>query len=345
MRLFDAIAAQMPLYLPRQSKQGVSFAPWTTDDTASTVDITNVHPSVCKTTISPKGFFLPMLEGLYTSHLAQTEHGKTWQITPAPLPSQPFVLLGVRTCDMAGLALLGKVFLAEPVDVSYKTRRTAAHIITLPCDKRCVSCFCDAFGIDRTQPGGDVTLHLDANTPTWQVHTPKGEALTATWTQDLFPPIIPNTVNTNPTSESSADLPASVLAKFEAHFFDGAKTDTNALDLFNAPAWDTLHHTCIACGTCAFLCPTCQCYDIHTQTEHCHRHWDTCLNASFTQMAHGNPRPSKKERFRQRFMHKLVYFKQRYGVFGCVGCGRCVEFCPAGINPVDVACVLYETSL
>jgi ferredoxin len=113
------------------------------------------------------------------------------------------------------------------------------------------------------------------------------------------------------------------------------------LALFNSPVWDGLHQACIACGTCTFVCPTCQCYDIaayeNGEAVHCTRHWDACLYPGFTQMAHGNPRPSKKERFRQRYMHKLVYHPQRHGVAGCVGCGRCVNKCPVNMNIIKVA--------
>ena len=115
----------------------------------------------------------------------------------------------------------------------------------------------------------------------------------------------------------------------------------NLLSLFDSEIWDELSQACLGCGACTFVCPTCQCYDIEDyDTGHGiqrFRCWDSCMYSDFTLMAHGNPRTSKLERFRQRFMHKLVYFPQNNGgVFSCVGCGRCVAKCPVSLNIAKV---------
>jgi ferredoxin len=113
------------------------------------------------------------------------------------------------------------------------------------------------------------------------------------------------------------------------------------MELFDAPEWAELSSTCLGCGTCTFVCPTCQCYDIKDfNTGHGvvrFRCWDSCMYSEFTKMAHGNNRNTQKERFRQRFMHKLVYFPENNdGIFGCVGCGRCISRCPISMNIVKV---------
>ena len=110
---------------------------------------------------------------------------------------------------------------------------------------------------------------------------------------------------------------------------------------FNSPLWEKLYRSCLACGTCTFVCPTCQCYDIKDyDTGHGiqrYRCWDSCMYSDFTMMAHGNNRTSQMQRFRQRFMHKLVYFPANNdGMFSCTGCGRCVEKCPQSLNIVKV---------
>ena len=112
-------------------------------------------------------------------------------------------------------------------------------------------------------------------------------------------------------------------------------------ELFDRPEWATLSESCLGCGTCTFVCPTCQCYDIRDfDTGHGikrFRCWDSCMYSDFTKMAHGNPRVSQLERFRQRFMHKLVYYPENNeGIFGCVGCGRCLAKCPISMNIVKV---------
>ena len=119
--------------------------------------------------------------------------------------------------------------------------------------------------------------------------------------------------------------------------WDGTKTE----EKFDSPVWDELYKSCLACGTCTFVCPTCQCYDIKDYNTgkgvQRYRCWDSCMYSDFTMMAHGNNRTSQKQRYRQRFMHKLVYFPANNdGMYSCVGCGRCVDKCPASTNIVKV---------
>ena len=101
--------------------------------------------------------------------------------------------------------------------------------------------------------------------------------------------------------------------------------------------WDALSIKCLNCGTCTYLCPTCYCFDISQENKYKEglrfRCWDSCMFSEYTEMAGGhNPRPNKKDRVRNRFMHKLNYFEDRYGKMLCVGCGRCVEKCPVNLD-------------
>ena len=110
---------------------------------------------------------------------------------------------------------------------------------------------------------------------------------------------------------------------------------------FDSPLWEQLYKPCLACGTCTFVCPTCQCYDIKDYDTgrgvQRYRCWDSCMYSDFTMMAHGNNRTSQMQRFRQRFMHKLAYFPANNdGMFSCVGCGRCVDKCPSRLNIAKV---------
>lgn len=113
------------------------------------------------------------------------------------------------------------------------------------------------------------------------------------------------------------------------------------MEKFTDAQWESLSRACLACGTCTFVCPTCQCYDIRDfdngKTVTRYRCWDSCMFSDFTLMAHGNNRQTQSQRFRQRFMHKLVYFpSNNEGIYSCVGCGRCVEKCPQNLNIVKV---------
>ena len=136
------------------------------------------------------------------------------------------------------------------------------------------------------------------------------------------------------TREIMKKLP---LAGLTTEHFGGDKTQ----ELFDAPEWKTLSESCLGCGTCTFVCPTCQCYDIKDFNTGKgvirFRCWDSCMYSEFTKMSAGQPRLSQLERFRQRFMHKLVYFPANNdGMFSCVGCGRCLAKCPISMNIVKV---------
>ena len=125
-------------------------------------------------------------------------------------------------------------------------------------------------------------------------------------------------------------------------FLAGPTARTKGLmEKFNAPEWKDLYQACLGCGTCTFVCPTCQCYDIRDfDTGHGiqrYRCWDSCMYSDFTMMAAGTNRKTQMERFRQRFMHKLVYFPaNNEGMYSCVGCGRCVSKCPMHLHIAKV---------
>ena len=120
------------------------------------------------------------------------------------------------------------------------------------------------------------------------------------------------------------------------------------LKLFNSKVWDRVSESCLGCGTCTYVCPTCMCFDVRDfdtgngiKQVRC---WDSCMYSDFTQMAAANPRLTQKERSRQRFMHKLMYYPMAHdGTFSCVGCGRCLESCPVNMNIVKVIKAVNET--
>ncbi|MDD6762430.1 MAG: 4Fe-4S dicluster domain-containing protein [Clostridiales bacterium] len=323
-QLYKAIAGSNALYLPVKKAGQTNYAPWTED---AEVDIETL-----KTVKSAKDAFFPQSETLYTC----IRDGKKIRIEAEELINESFVVFGVKGCDVHGVEVLDRVFLSEPVDTFYAARREHGIIVALACNEPELSCFCKVFGTDCSEPeGADVVTWLVGEDLFWKPVTEKGEALTGQ-IKELLEETDDTAVN-----EKKAEIKDIAEKIPNMHLsLDGWGRD-DKLERFNSPIWEDLYKPCLACGTCTFVCPTCQCYDIKDyDTGHGvkrYRCWDSCMYSDFTMMAHGNNRTSQMQRFRQRFMHKLVYYPTNNdGMFSCTGCGRCVDKCPSSLNIVKV---------
>ena len=315
--LLTAISAIAPLFAPVNVNGQTKFAQ-VTDGAA-------VDTATLKTSRPPKDLFFPQCQTLYTT---ATVEGKL-TLTPGELENQDFVVFGIRPCDVAALEVLDRVFLSQPVDTYYAARRCHGVLISLACNEPDDSCFCASFGIDPARGNGDIRCWLGSDKAYFQAVTEKGEKLLgqlqlAEGGQEEVEGIcqaIETVYNKLPNSHAP-------LENWE---------NAQLLDRFNAPEWEELSKMCLGCGACTFVCPTCQCYDIKDyQTAsgvQRYRCWDSCMYSDFTMMAHGNNRTTQLQRYRQRFMHKLVYYPaNNEGVYSCVGCGRCIEKCPQGLH-------------
>ncbi|WP_283683920.1 4Fe-4S dicluster domain-containing protein [Parablautia sp. Marseille-Q6255] len=329
--LFRRIAAGKELYLPLENGGQVNFGVW---DEGGSVSLDTL-----KTVKSPKDAFFPQSETLYTCR----RDGKNLSVDPEALQEQEFVLFGVKACDVRGFEILDQVFLADPVDTFYEARRAHATIVSLACHEPEETCFCNVFDIDCAAPAGDVASWSIGETLYWKPLTQKGEALTEA-VKDLLAQAQEEPV------ESEKNSIRAIVEKLPYSHLSLEGWGGGALEeAFDSPLWEELYKPCLACGTCTFVCPTCQCYDIKDyDTGHGvqrYRCWDSCMYSDFTMMAHGNNRTSQMQRFRQRFMHKLVYFPANNdGIYSCVGCGRCVEKCPSALHIVKVIKTFAEAS-
>lgn len=363
--LLAAIAQVQDLIVPIKKAGQVNFGLWSED---AEVDLETL-----KSVKSPKDAFFPQSETLYSCY----REGKKLSIQPEELQKQPFVLFGVKGCDVKGIEVLDRVFLAEPVDTFYQARRENGTIVAMACHEPEETCFCKVFGVDCAEPKSDVAVWMTEENLYWKAMTEKGEKLTEQ-VLDVMTGVanqdqaeaggcqcqngdmaetgdaqkqnevknVTETLNWVAADESELDTEKSNIraiveqlpyTNLSLEGWDGNATE----EKFNAPEWEELYKPCLACGTCTFVCPTCQCYDIKDyDTGHGvkrYRCWDSCMYSDFTMMAHGNNRTSQLQRFRQRFMHKLVYFPANNdGMYSCVGCGRCVSKCPSGLNIVKV---------
>jgi len=321
-RLFATIAEARTLYLPVDTENGANYEKWEEGKTLS---------NALNTQRSPKDFFFPQTENLVDFKM----EGKTIEVIDTREECEDFVVFGVRACDVKSFEILDRVFLADPVDTYYQNRREHGVIVSMACTKPTETCFCTTFGIDAAAPEGDVVCYKTADALYLEAKTEKGSALLASLASLTEEGDAAEVVSQQElTRERMKKLP---LADLSADAFGAGKT----MEYFNAPEWKTLSQSCLGCGTCTFVCPTCQCYDIKDFNTgngvKRFRCWDSCMYSDFTKMAHGNPRLTQTERFRQRFMHKLVYYPSNNdGMYSCVGCGRCLAKCPINMNIVKV---------
>ncbi len=317
------IAKTAALYLPVDEKEGrAAYKKWS-EGTGWSKQLNTVR--------SPKDFFFPQVENLMEF---KTE-GKNIEIIDTRSESEDFVVFGVRACDVKSFEILDRVFLSEPVDSYYASRRAHGVVVAAACTRPSETCFCRTFGIDAADPYGDVAVWRTEDEVFWQEKTEKGaelmkklESLTEECGVEAVEAL------KEKTAKIMDKLP---LAGLSADAFGGDKTEK----FFNAPQWKSLSEACLGCGTCTFVCPTCQCYDIKDFNTGKgvvrFRCWDSCMYSEFTKMSAGQPRLTQLERFRQRFMHKLVYYPANNdGMFSCVGCGRCLSRCPISMNIVKV---------
>ncbi len=285
-----------------------------------------------------KMLFLPEVEDLFSL----TMDKKKPQITPVEPLTRERVVWGVLGCDIEALRILDLVFLEEPVDEAYRKRREQTILIATACTGEGPECFCTSFGVDPLEPiGADAVLAEVGGAYLIKPLTDKGERITR-----VIRPLLKEPAKTVDGSKIKEIL----KLKYERGDFPVDRVPKDPNKLWDIPVWDDLASRCLGCGICTVLCPTCHCFDVkdeqHGSSGKRFRTWDSCMNPSFTKMAGGeNPRPTKRERARQRFLHKLAYFPSKDGVLACAGCGRCTVNCPVGIGIDKVMVELSEMEM
>ena len=288
------------------------------------------------TKLSPKGLFHPQAERMFTYSLDPNDP-ETGIMKEAPKDYSARVVLGIRPCDAKAFCLDDANFVTEEfVDPWWKERRDCSTLVGLACNEPCSTCFCTSVGtgpFDET--GLDVLMvNVDGGYVLKSV-TGKGEEMLSGISGDAVPA---------GSSDKIAALKKGAEAKLGKAFDIQAIAAKPLLDLYNdSSIWEETAFGCINCGTCTFTCPTCWCFDIQDETQGEKgdriRMWDSCMFPLFTHHGSGhNPRANKPQRVRQRFMHKLKYYQDKYGKgAACVGCGRCVRSCPVNIDIRQVA--------
>ena len=309
--LISALAAlegNAKVYVPGVLGEISRFILW---DGKSNVDISGDN-----TTLPPKDILFPQTEKMYMYRT-----GSDTQIKELS-DDQKQVVFGIRPCDMASIQRMDQLFFEKDYrDGFYARKRENATFIALACADPCATCFCDSVGLDpNTAPGADVLLIDAGDSYGVTAQTDKGKEVLELWKGML------KKGETKP-GKAACSLKANLREDLPAKL----------MDMFEHPIWDEVTKACIGCATCTYLCPTCYCFDINSENRGnegiSFRCWDSCMFSDYTLMAGGhNPRPTKKERLRNRYMHKLSYFKERHDTSLCVGCGRCIKKCPAHLD-------------
>lgn len=331
--LFELIGSKQPLYLPVDNNSGkADFAKWQKGTKLS---------EKLKTTRSAKDFFFPKTEHLVSYEMS----GKEVKVVDPRKNVEDFVIFGVRACDARGFTAIDNVYLnMNPVDSYYKNRREHGTVIVLACNEPAKTCFCSTFGIDASlaKPAGDVSCWLADGKYYFEANTDKGKAFVENAKSAL------EDADTSAVEACRKDIAEKVEKLPFAHLDLSKFQGKDMLKIFNSKIWDKVSEPCVGCGTCTYVCPTCMCFDVRdfatSNGVRQIRCWDSCMYNDFTQMAAENPRHTQKERSRQRFMHKLMYYPMAHdGIFSCVGCGRCVENCPVNMNIVKVIKAVNES--
>ncbi|MDN5346788.1 MAG: hypothetical protein PWP65_352 [Clostridia bacterium] len=321
--LLNAWAKIGKLYVP-QDQDGVSnFLPWDGKGKLTLGQGNSVLP--------PKDLFFPRTETMYRYQRS----GGALSLEEV-VENEKQILVGIRSCDARSIALLDDVFLTKGyVDEFYRRRRENTLIVALACNVAQDTCFCTSFGIDPGRAEGvDIQVWEVDGSYILEAGTEKGRELLGQAPALLM-------------EAGEGGLPEAPACNLKV---DLAGVTEKLQQMFEHPFWAQICRKCLGCGLCTYLCPTCHCFDIQSENRGDSgikfRCWDSCMFSEYTRMAGGhNPRPSKKERVRNRFLHKLQYFPERYGKFGCVGCGRCLSYCPVNMDITRIIGGIKEVDL
>ena len=276
---------------------------------------------------SVKTFFFPQPETMQTFTLKSTDPDRGLLREPEKITEKQIVV-GVRPCDARSVLLNNLPYGEDPY---YQANLARTVLVGFTCEAMCATCFCDRMGgSPMATEGLDIAVSRLDHGFIAEVLTAPGEELLAGL--DLAP-AGSNELDELARRRQAAPQPdAAALAALQARELNR---------LYEASLWQPLGESCINCGACTFVCPTCYCFDVQDEVVRGQgrriRYWDSCMFPLYSLHTSGhNPRGQKMQRTRNRFMHKLKYFPDRFGPFSCVGCGRCVKDCPVNIDIREV---------
>ena len=246
-------------------------------------------------------------------------------------PDAPaLAFLGVRACEIAALAMQDRVFLGgQFTDEDFRARRKAALIVAVQCTTCSSTCFCSSMGTGPEVRGGyDILLTEIDEGFVVQAGSPAGAAIVAH---------LPTRRPTHAETGAAVDSVEAVRTQL-GEPLPIAGIDERLKHQLDNPRWAVVAERCVECGNCTMSCPTCFCTsvtersDMEGRTSVTERQWDSCFDVNFAKVAGGDFRARPRDRYRQWLTHKFSSWMDQFGSFGCVGCGRCITWCPVRID-------------
>jgi sulfhydrogenase subunit beta (sulfur reductase) len=256
-----------------------------------------------------------------------------------PAQARPLAILGVRACDIAALYLQDRHFLDHGSDAAYAARRRDLLLVAVHCTAPAATCFCASTGDGPgVTDGADLALHELDDGFIVACGSGRGDALAERL------PLRP----CRDGQRDAADAALDAAARRQARRLPAGSLEATLFERLEHPRWDDLAGRCLACGNCTSVCPTCFCHRERDEStldgsESLHlREWDSCFSAGHAHLGGYQLRPGIRFRYRQWLTHKLGSWHSQYGRSGCVGCGRCITWCPVGIDITEEARALCD---
>jgi len=287
-----------------------------------------------------KKFVFPPTMRLWQAHRSNG----SFQITPETRKATKFAFIGVRACELHALSIQDKVFLKGPyVDSVYKLHRENIFIVAVDCVQAGGTCFCASMSTGpKASAGFDLAL-------TEVLHEGRHHFIVRVGTKagaDVMSQV--------PHEEAAAadvEFAENLVAEAAKHM--GRSLEVNGIKEvlyrnIEHVRWDQVADRCLSCSNCTMVCPTCFCStvedltDLAGQQAERWRKWDSCFTTDFSYIHGSSVRSTPRSKYRQWMMHKLAYWIDQFGTSGCVGCGRCITWCPVGIDITEEARVIRE---
>ncbi len=278
-----------------------------------------------------KKYLFPPREHLFT--LRRTDAAK-FEVSVPEDPDPPMAYLGVRACEIAALNIQDRVFVGgAAVDPGYARRKARRLVVAVQCGQAGGTCFCVSMGTGpAVRDGFDLSLTelLDEGRHEFLVEIGTADGARVLDGVPLRP--------AEPSDVRAGEARVADAARAMGRAMDTEGIHDLLLGNLESPVWDDVGRRCLACTNCTLACPTCFCHsteevpDLSAERDERWRRWDSCFNLAFSELHTGSVRSTTPARYRQWLTHKLATWFDQFGSSGCVGCGRCITWCPVGID-------------